>query len=41
MVFKGGTSLSKVYGAISRFSEDIDLMSGVSPAWVGLPCSHG
>lgn len=26
MVFKGGTSLSKVYGAIQRFSEDIDLV---------------
>ena len=25
MVFKGGTSLSKVWGLISRFSEDIDL----------------
>ena len=25
MVFKGGTSLSKVYGAIARFSEDLDL----------------
>lgn len=25
MVFKGGTSLSKVYNAISRFSEDIDV----------------
>ncbi len=25
-VFKGGTSLSKVYGAIHRFSEDIDLI---------------
>jgi len=25
MVFKGGTSLSKVYRAIDRFSEDIDL----------------
>ncbi len=25
LVFKGGTSLSKVYGAIDRFSEDIDL----------------
>ena len=25
MAFKGGTSLSKVYGAIFRFSEDIDL----------------
>jgi predicted nucleotidyltransferase component of viral defense system len=26
MVFKGGTSLSKVYGLIDRFSEDIDLI---------------
>lgn len=26
LVFKGGTSLSKVYGAIKRFSEDIDLV---------------
>jgi len=25
IVFKGGTSLSKVYGLIDRFSEDIDL----------------
>lgn len=25
MTFKGGTSLSKVYGLIDRFSEDIDL----------------
>ena len=25
LTFKGGTSLSKVYGAISRFSEDIDV----------------
>jgi len=25
LVFKGGTSLSKVYGAIERFSEDVDL----------------
>jgi hypothetical protein len=25
LVFKGGTSLSKAYGAIKRFSEDIDL----------------
>lgn len=25
LVFKGGTSLSKVYGLINRFSEDIDL----------------
>jgi hypothetical protein len=26
MVFKGGTSLSKVFGLIERFSEDIDLI---------------
>src|SRR4051794_10678327 len=25
LLFKGGTSLSKVYGAIERFSEDVDL----------------
>ena len=25
MAFKGGTSLSKVYNAIDRFSEDIDI----------------
>jgi hypothetical protein len=25
MAFKGGTSLSKVYGAIARFSEDLDI----------------
>jgi Nucleotidyl transferase AbiEii toxin, Type IV TA system len=25
MAFKGGTSLSKVYGAIRRFSEDVDI----------------
>lgn len=32
-VFKGGTSLSMVFGAIARFSEDIDL--GISPATLG------
>ena len=26
IVFKGGTSLSKVFGLIERFSEDIDLI---------------
>jgi predicted nucleotidyltransferase component of viral defense system len=26
LVFKGGTSLSKAFGAIERFSEDIDLI---------------
>lgn len=34
LVFKGGTSLSKVYGAIDRFSEDIDL--SLSPTFLGL-----
>ena len=33
-VFKGGTSLSKVFGAIERFSEDIDLaLSSDSLGW--------
>jgi hypothetical protein len=31
--FKGGTSLSKVFGAIDRFSEDIDL--GLTPSSLG------
>jgi hypothetical protein len=35
LVFKGGTSLSKVFGVIDRFSEDIDL--SLSPAYLGLP----
>lgn len=35
LVFKGGTSLSKVFGAINRFSEDIDL--SLSPNFLGLP----
>ena len=34
LVFKGGTSLSKVFGVIERFSEDIDL--SVSPDFVGV-----
>lgn len=32
LVFKGGTSLSKVFGIIKRFSEDIDL--SIDPAWI-------
>ena len=28
LLFKGGTSLSKGYGLISRFSEDIDITAG-------------
>jgi len=35
LVFKGGTSLSKVFGIIDRFSEDIDL--SLSPAFLQLP----
>ena len=31
LVFKGGTSLSKVYGLIDRFSEDIDLSMNRKP----------
>ena len=34
IVFKGGTSLSKVFGVIDRFSEDIDL--SVAPDFLGL-----
>ena len=34
LVFKGGTSLSKVFGVIKRFSEDIDLF--VSPVFLGI-----
>ncbi|MBI1291591.1 nucleotidyl transferase AbiEii/AbiGii toxin family protein [bacterium] len=34
LVFKGGTSLSKAFGIIKRFSEDIDL--SVDPAWLGI-----
>jgi len=34
LVFKGGTALSKVFGIIRRFSEDIDL--SVSPATLGI-----
>src|ERR1700722_5296563 len=33
LVFKGGTSLSKVFDIIQRFSEDIDL--SVDPDWLG------
>lgn len=31
-VFKGGTSLSKVYQVIDRFSEDVDL--GIHPTYL-------
>src|SRR5262249_57282758 len=35
LVFKGGASLSKVFGGIERFLEDIDL--SLSPAFLQLP----
>src|SRR5271156_729361 len=35
LVFKGGTSLSKVFGVIDRFSEDLDL--SLSPMFLKLP----
>ena len=35
LVFKGGTSLSKVFGVIERFSEDLDL--SLSPGFLKLP----
>src|SRR5262249_34994842 len=35
LVFKGGTTLSKVFGVIERFSEDIDL--SLSPAFLKPP----
>jgi len=34
VVFKGGTSLAKVYGVTDRFSEDVNL--SLSPAFVGV-----
>lgn len=37
LVFKGGTSLSKVFGVIDRFSEDIDL--SLAPEFLGLPAA--
>lgn len=38
LVFKGGTSLSKAYGIIHRFSEDVDLtydIRAIAPDLVG------
>lgn len=35
MIFKGGTSLSKAWGLIDRFSEDIDL--AINPVFLGAP----
>lgn len=36
LTFKGGTSLSKAYGIIDRFSEDIDLTIGRTAPQIGL-----
>jgi hypothetical protein len=38
LIFKGGTSLSKVYGAIRRFSEDVDVSLGRE--WLGFGGGH-
>jgi hypothetical protein len=38
MVFKGGTSLSKIYNAIERFSEDVDL--SIPRAMLGFRGAH-
>ena len=38
LIFKGGTSLSKVYGLIERFSEDIDL--SLSRSYLGFTGEH-
>ena len=35
LTFKGGTSLSKAFGLIERFSEDIDLI--IERSWLGVP----
>jgi len=40
MAFKGGTSLSKVFGLIKRFSEDIDLTIGFDAMPDELPTSR-
>ncbi|WP_280344964.1 nucleotidyl transferase AbiEii/AbiGii toxin family protein [Nocardia neocaledoniensis] len=36
VIFKGGTSISRVYGLIERFSEDIDRLV-VFPTWAPAP----
>ena len=38
LIFKGGTSLSKVWKAIARFSEDIDV--SLSREWLGFAGAH-
>ena len=41
LVFKGGTSLSKAYGAIRRFSEDVDLTYDIRELAPELVRDHG
>ena len=38
LTFKGGTSLSKAWGLIERFSEDIDLV--LDKAWLGIEAAN-
>jgi hypothetical protein len=38
LIFKGGTSLSKAWGVVSRFSEDIDVSLGRD--WLGFGGEH-
>lgn len=40
LLFKGGTSLSKAFGLIHRFSEDVDLVDRREVDWLfsGAPC---
>ena len=35
VVFKGGTALSKAYGVVERFSEDVDLAIAGTEGWTG------
>jgi predicted nucleotidyltransferase component of viral defense system len=35
LVFKGGTALSKAYGLVERFSEDVDLAIAGTEGWTG------
>ena len=39
-IFKGGTSLSKAFGLIERFSEDVDILLEIAPA-DGTPLGRG
>ncbi len=41
LVFKGGTSLSKAYGLIDRFSEDLDLTYDIRTLAPDLADPHG